>query len=117
MNDKILYALRYPLIQSMQPLWSSYLAVMNLKRARDAGTLTKDAEHFGQLQLYWGLLLDFLYNITVLSILFLELPREFLITQRVTRHKLHGKGWRKEYAEWFCVNLLDPFDPDGCHCK
>ena len=98
-------------------LWVAYLAVMNLQRARDNGTLSKVAYVLGCPVMYGGLLLDFLANQLLMTIILLELPRELLVTARVSRHKKAGKGWRKKVAEWFCRVLLDPFDPDGCHCK
>lgn len=110
-------ALQAPLIVTLYPLWICYLAVMGLMRARDAGTLTRDARILGAPMLYIGLLIDFLYNVTVCTILFLELPRELLVTSRVSRHKFQGQGFRKELATWICVNMLDPYDPAGCHCK
>lgn len=113
----IITILRAPLILALYPLWLFYLAVMGLQRARDAGTLTPDARKLGTPLLYLGLLMDFLYNVVVLSVLFLELPRELLVTARVSRHKHLGRGFRKMLATWFCDNLLDPYDPDGCHCK
>lgn len=95
--------------------WIMYQAVMNLKRARDAGTLPKPAYYLGLPLLYFGLLIDFLSNIGPTSIIFLELPREFLVTQRLTRHAFGEPGWRRDLARWFAANLLDPFDPDGSH--
>lgn len=117
MKKTIVNILRAPLILVLYPLWVFYLAVMNLQRARDAGTLTPDAKALGMPVLYLGLLLDFAFNVLVLSVLFLELPRELLVTARVTRHKFQGRGFRQQLAIWFCDNLLDPYDPDGCHCK
>lgn len=117
MKKHIISALRGPFVLSLYPLWICYLAVMGLQRARDAGTLTRDARILGTPMLYIGLLIDFLYNVVICTVLFLELPRELLVTSRVSRHKLHGQGFRKELATWICVNMLDPYDPDGCHCK
>jgi hypothetical protein len=117
MKHHIINLLRAPFILFMYPLWVMYLAVMNLERARDAGTLTPHARALGTPLLFLGLLVDFLYNVVVLTVLFLELPRELLVTARVSRHKKDGRGFRKALATWFCVNLLDPYDPDGCHCK
>lgn len=95
--------------------WILYQAVMNLKRARDAGTIPKAAYYLGLPVLYLGLLVDCLVNVVFVTPLFLELPKEFLITQRLKRHYYFGKGWRRSLAAWFAANLLDPFDPDGNH--
>lgn len=61
---------------SMCALWTLYLAVMNLARARDAGTLSRPAYYLGLPLLYVGLLIDMLMNIFIATILFLELPQE-----------------------------------------
>lgn len=98
-------------------LWILYLAVMNLQKARDNHRLSKLAYYLGLPALWLGLLLDFLTNMTVMTVLMLEFPRELLVTARVIRHKWDGEGYRQKLAAWLCDNLLDPFDPTGCHCK
>lgn len=95
-------------------LWLFYLAVMNLKRVKDAGKLTKPALILGYPILIIGYVLDFLSNILVMTVLLLELPRELLVTQRLKRHK-DLLTWRGKVARWFGDNLLDQFDPDGKH--
>jgi hypothetical protein len=104
-------------IGCLYALWLFYLAVMNLIRARDAGTLSRPAYIFGLPILLIGITIDFLTNIILATILFLELPKELLVTARLSRHIKDGSGWRKNLAQWFCTNLLDAFDPSGCHCK
>ncbi len=97
-------------------LWTMYLAVMNLKRARDKGTLPNAAKCFGYPILIVGYVLDILFNLIVGTVLFLELPREFVFTSRLSRH-LSSNGYKFKVAIWICKNLLDPFDPSGGHCK
>lgn len=97
-------------------VWIFYLAVMNLKRARDNKTLTKPALMFGYPILLVGYVADILLNVSVCSLLFLEIPKEFTVTARVQRHLYTGSGWREKLAGWFCHNLLNAFDPDGKHC-
>lgn len=98
-------------------LWILYLAVMNLQRARDAGTLPRPAYYLGMPLLYIGLAMDCIVNVVPVSVLFLEWPRECLVTQRLTRHANTTGGWRKRLALWFARNLLDPFDPSGQHVR
>lgn len=92
----------------LMAIWILFLAVMNLQRARDAGTLSPVALTFGKIILAVGLILDCLGNFAVLTVLFLEIPNEFLITPRIQRH-VNGDGWRKKLAVWFAVNLLNGF--------
>jgi hypothetical protein len=105
-------------LASFYVLWVLYLAVMNLQRARNAGTIAKPAYYLGLPLLYVGLLTDCLVNLVPVSVLFLELPRELLVTARLTRHAhSSATGWRHRLAVWFALNLLDPFDPSGKHVK
>lgn len=95
-------------------LWVFYLAVMTLKRAKDAKLLTRTAMAFGYPVLFVGLVLDFLANVLVLTVLLAELPREGTVTSRLKRHNATSTGWRKAVAAW-AEPLLDPFDPSGDH--
>lgn len=95
-------------------LWVFYLAVMNLKRAKDAGMLTRTTAVLGYPVLLVGWILDAFVNVFVLTVLMLELPRELLVTTRLKRHNRYGRGWRKSFARWF-EPLLDPYDPSGDH--
>ena len=58
---------------------------------------------------------DFIANVTLVSILFWDIPREYLVTQRLKRYKLLPEGKRKSVADWVCEHMLNPFDLDG-HC-
>lgn len=96
-------------------LWVFFLAVMSLKRAKDAGLLTTTAKFFGYPVLLVGLLLDFVANVTVMTLLLCELPREGTVTSRLKRHNsTSSTGWRKAVAAW-AEPLLDPYDPSGDH--
>jgi hypothetical protein len=98
---------------STYALWIFYLAVMNLKRAKDASLLTKTAMVLGYPVLIVGYLLDFFVNVFVMTPLLLELPQETTVTSRLSRHN-KGTGWRKAVAAW-AEPLLDPYDPKGKH--
>lgn len=94
-----------------------YWAIMNFARARAAGTLPPWAFRIGYPLLLAGYLMDFLLNVVVVSWILLEVPRELLVTARLSRHIKSGTGWRKSVATWVCHNLLDWADPKGCHCR
>lgn len=102
---------------AMYALWVFYLAVMNLLRAKAAGTLTRTAYALALPIICIGVLIDFVVNLVILTVMFLELPKEYLVTARLSRHLHAGVGYRLALARWFCRNLLDAFDPSGCHCK
>ncbi len=98
--------------------WLLFLAIMNLKRAKDAGTISKPALYFGYPALAVGLFLDVVVNIVVYSPLVLDLPRELLTTAHLNRIlATQSTGWRRAVSLWICKNLLDTFDPSGPHCK
>lgn len=97
-------------------MWTFYLAVMHLDTARRRGTLTTAAKVIGYPLLAVGLALDVLFNALWGSLLFLEPPRELLFTARVSRLN-DDTGWRGKLACWICLELLDPFDPSGKHCR
>jgi hypothetical protein len=99
---------------ALYALWLFYLAVMALKRARDAGQLTKVAYAFGAPILLFGWALDVAVNWIVMTVLLLELPQETTVTARLKRHKLDN-GFRGRIARWFARHLLDAFDPSGRH--
>lgn len=106
------------LLGSTYALWLFFLAGMNLKRAKEAGTLSKTAMVFGYPVVLIGYLIDFFVNTTFMTLLLLELPQwqrgEWLVTDRLKRIHTTGTGWRLSIAQWF-VPLLNPYDPDGNH--
>ena len=98
-------------------LWILYLGVMQLKRARDNGTLSKAALVMGYPLVIIGYLLDILFNWVIGTILFLELPKNGVFTSHLNRHYLKDT-WRGKIATWICRELLNTFDPNPFgHCK
>ena len=96
--------------------WVFYLAIMRLREAQTAGALTGSAKFFGYQILIPGLLLDTLFNWLVGTISFAEIPHEFLFTARCDRW-LKSDTWRGKVANFYCHQLLDPFDISGVHCR
>lgn len=96
--------------------WGLYVLVMGLYRAKLQGRLTREAYVMGWPYYAIGLAVDLLANLTIFSLLMLELPREWLVTSRLKRHIAAGSGWRHDFAAYLCDNLLDPLDPKGEHC-
>lgn len=93
-------------------LWSTlvacFISSMYVHKLRREGTLT----------LFWlasmvipataGVALDALLNLTAGTVLFLELPRELLMTQRVQRHVNESSG-KSRVAMWWArqLNVID----------
>lgn len=105
-------------IMPLYLLYGLYAAVMNFKRAKDAGKLSKAGLILGYPYFILGMALDIYCNTVPVSILLLEPPKfgEFTVTARITRLKQAG-GWRGDVARWFCEELLDGLDPDWKHCE
>jgi hypothetical protein len=102
------------LVGGMYALWIFYLAVMNLSRAKRTGLLSPTARTLGLPILIIGYVLDFLTNLTVMTLVLLELPRETTVTARLKRHHRESTGWRLKVVLWF-EPILDPYDPSGDH--
>lgn len=95
-------------------LYVFYAAVMNIKRVKNAGKLTKLGMAFGYPTLVIGLVLDLLVNVFVMSIILLEVPQELTVTSRLKRHNRESTGWRLAVVKFF-EPVLDPLDPSGDH--
>jgi hypothetical protein len=95
-------------------LYVFYAAVMNIKRVRDAGKLTWMGKALGYPTLVIGLVLDLFVNLTLMTIVLLELPRELTVTARLKRHHKESTGWRLSVVKFF-EPVLDPLDPSGDH--
>lgn len=96
-------------------LWVHYVAVMRLMQVRDAGHLTRATKAIGYTALGVGLLLDLIVNTVIATVLFVELPREWTVSARLTRHSETGTGWRQRLALSIRKGLLDNIDPSGVH--
>lgn len=96
--------------------WAGYLAIMHLKTTRDRGQLTGTAKIIAYPLLAVFVVLDVVLNLLLGTLIFLEPPREFLFTTRVSRLN-DSKSWRGAVARWMCSELLDVFDPSGRHCR
>ena len=97
--------------------WGLYALVMSLYRAKLNNELSTAMKVLGFPYLFIGYIFDVVCNMTLACIIFLEFPREMLVTGRLIRHIENKDGWRHAIASWICTNLLDPLDPRGKHCK
>ena len=95
-----------------------YCAVMGLRAAQVAGTLTPLAESIGKKFALIALVCDVLCNVIWTGVLFLELHspiHEPTISQRLRRLVKGPDGWRKRLATWFAVNALNSVSVGGPH--
>jgi hypothetical protein len=59
---------------------------------------------------------DVLMQMTLASLIFWDVPREWTVTRRLARYRDTGSGWRKHWATEICTRALNPFDPTKKHC-
>lgn len=96
--------------------WYAYILVMGLYRAHLAGRLNNFTFVVALPALVVGYIMDIIANIFIASFVFLEPPRELLVTARLQRYIKGPTTWRRDRAFWICHTLLDYFDPSGKHC-
>jgi hypothetical protein len=96
--------------------WLLYLVVMGAYRAHLSKRLSLTALFLLMPFVLIGALVDILSNLLIAPVLFLDLPKELLVTTRLTRYRNTDIGWRNKVANYICSNLLDVFDPRGTHC-
>ena len=97
--------------------WALYVLIMGLYRAHLNKKLSRISYVLGMPWLVIGLIVDFVANVTIASLVFLDPPKELLVTARLQRYNTQSiRTWRSEWANWICTNLLDVFDPNGDHC-
>lgn len=96
--------------------WLLYILVMGVYRAHLSFRLAGVTKGMLLPVVLVALVADFIGNLTVASVLFLDPPREALFTDRLIRYKKTDLGWRGNIADLICEHLLDVFDPTGDHC-
>lgn len=109
----VIYAMFLPFA-----LYVFYLAYCTLHVARDNGKLAATpllVRAVAWLILCIGYALDVLFNVTVGTLMFLELPnvRRLTFTARCSAH-LQTQGWRGDRARWVCFGWLNPFEAGHC---
>jgi len=88
-----------------------YIKVMFIYRKKKADELKWYHWVIGIPMAIVFLPLDVLVNTILGTLIFLELPKEWLFTQRLDRHGKNGS----KFAIWVCKYLLNPFDEDHCY--
>ncbi len=96
--------------------WGAFIMAMALKRAQENRKLNFWTKILAYPYIAIFLATDFLFNVSVGSLMFLKFPQNLLFTKRLNRY-IKGTGWRKKMALGICQMLLDNFDPDGTHCN
>jgi basic amino acid/polyamine antiporter, APA family len=95
-------------------LYLAYIEAMRLKLRHEGPGLRLWEWPWAVVVYGVGIPANVAYNAVVLSIVFLERPREWLSTHRFDRWAKDGHGWRQRLALWVCHRRLNPYH-DG-HC-
>lgn len=104
------------LLAYLWTFWGFYVLVMGIYRAHLSGRMTPLVTVLSLPFVVVGILMDVVANVFIATLVFAELPREWLVTTRLTRYVRTKEGWRYRVSAWVCDALLDLFDPTGNHC-
>jgi len=96
--------------------WALYVFTMGIYRAHLAGKLQGLNKVMAMPVVCLAYSVDIVTNLTLATIIFLDLPKELLVTSRLKRYMAEGNGWRFKIADYVCNSVLDIFDPTGKHC-
>lgn len=96
--------------------WALYVFTMGVYRAVLADRLRGLNYVLALPIVLVAVIVDVLTNLIIAPILFLDLPRELMVTTRLVRYMNGPKGWRQTVAKVICDGVLDVFDPNGNHC-
>jgi hypothetical protein len=111
MAELILFTIAY-----LYAFWCAYVLVMGIYRAHLAQRLVGLNKVLAIPVVIVGYVMDVATNWIIAPLVFLDWPREALVTSRLLRYKRDACGWRCQLATWICDELLDPLDPTGDHC-
>lgn len=59
---------------------------------------------------------DFVMQMTLFSLFFMDIPRNLLVTARLKRYRAQPSGWRKRFADALCTRGLNTMAPTKFHC-
>lgn len=96
--------------------WLLFVLVMGFYRAHLSKRLHGVTKALALPVVLFAVVLDALSNLLIAPLIFGELPKEWLVTDRLKRMKREDHGWRGAIADLICEHLLDVFDPTGDHC-
>ena len=97
-------------------LWILYVAMMNIDRAMEIKELPLQAKLLVYPTKFVFDFVEIVANSFVCTLIFLDLPREFTVSDRLRRYyeKQEQAGWRMVLVN-FVKPMLDPFDHKGPH--
>lgn len=91
-----------------------YVASMGMVRAHKEGKLNSILWILCVPFVALSWVIDVIHNITLFTLLYLELPRELTVTERLKRH-VGEHTFRGKLSRWIAETVLNPFDYSGNH--
>lgn len=91
-----------------------YVASMGMVRAHKEGKLNSILWVLCVPFVALSWVIDVIHNITLFTLLYLELPRELTVTERLKRH-VSEHTFRGKLSRWIAETVLNPFDYSGNH--
>lgn len=104
----------YILLADLYLFFIMYVASMGMIRAHAEGKLNGVLWVLCLPFVAISLFLDLINNLTVFSLIFAELPKEWLVTDRLKRHAKENT-FRGKLARWIADTILNSFDHSGNH--
>lgn len=97
-------------------LWILYVAMMNIDRSMADKPLPWQAKLIVYPTVGVFNVVEFVANVLVCTLIFLDLPREITVSDRLRRYYINPEryGWRLVIVN-FIKPMLDPFDHKGPH--
>jgi len=97
-------------------LWVLYIAMMNIKRVAATQPMPIRVKMLVYPTMAVFEAVEFVANVIVLTVLFVDWPREIRVSDRLRRYwqRPARYGWRLHVVK-FIKPMLDPFDPAGPH--
>ena len=96
--------------------WCAYVLVMGIYRAHLSQRLVGLNKAMALPVVAVAYAMDVAANWIIAPLVFLDWPREALVTARLIRYKRTDTGWRNRLATFICEHLLNVFDPTEDHC-
>jgi hypothetical protein len=119
MVQSVIYYIKFPIgiYVSVLVFYTLYIAAINLYR--DWSSLATWLRVVASPMIAALLVVDSSMQFTLFTLLFLDLPRELLVTSRLQRYRdnpAYANTWRNRVATLICTQALNPFDPTRHHC-
>lgn len=96
-------------------LWLIFINVMTWKKHKEK--IPKLIHYPLYVIAAIGYVIDILFNWVYGTIIFLELPRQLTLSERLREALIKDDSWRFKLAYFFCTKLIEPWDWNHCEIQ